>query len=129
MIDKNFENNNFGGDDDGFRRSLGAAMSDKNNSAHQEGETCPWYEMLSRLIMCPKPFGMPWSRDQMCDFLKRRGYRIVNKFNEKKRESFPVVVRPDSESIPELEETNLGDIFATEIQNIILNWLVDLDRK
>ena len=81
------------------------------------------------LGLMPKPFGMTWRIDQMSEFLKKRGYTVLNRFDKKTGNDYVVVVDPKDEYIPEEGVSNIVDVFATEVQKILLNWLINLDKK
>lgn len=81
------------------------------------------------LGLMPKPFGMTWRIDQMSEFLKKRGYTVLTKFDKKTKSDYVVVVDPKDEYIPDEGISNIVDVFATEVQKILLNWLINLDKK
>lgn len=88
-----------------------------------EEEICPYTEMMMSAILCGKPFGMLWPEDTMIDFLKKRNYKIVKRHDEDKDKDFNVAVKSGDLKIEE-EFSNINKVFETEIQTIIINWLL-----
>jgi hypothetical protein len=113
MVDKNFDNGNL----DDIRGRLG----DEDDWFEEDEDDCPFAETLLHLTLLPKPFGIPWKTEQMVKFLKKRGYRIITKFDEEAEEEYYVAVKPHENLIP--EDGNIIETFVGEVQEILLKWL------
>lgn len=89
-------------------------------------EDCPvMMPMLSMMAMAmaPKPLGMAWDDEPIEEFLKYKGYRIVELKNSD-GEDICVAVKKDADSIPDEETTNVISVFSHEMQKSIINFLI-----
>lgn len=92
-------------------------------------ENCPLIPMIMATLMLPRPLGMTWSNDDaITKFLKFRGYRIVTLVNDMDEE-IHVAVKADSDSIPDLQNSNVLDVFNSEIQDAIISILIKVLDK
>lgn len=89
-------------------------------------EVCPSVGMFMDAILEDKPFGMIWSMNTMIDFLKRAGYKIIEGESTLTGKPIKIAVKMGDSVIPELEFSNIHEVFNKEIQDILLNWLLKL---
>lgn len=82
-------------------------------------------EFLYQMMFVPKPFGILWKFEKMEEFLKFKGYRIVERTNEN-GDTFTVAVKPNSSYIPNESKSNIVDVFEEEVQSTLLNWLKNI---
>ena len=100
-----------------------------NDFNDEEEGLCPSVEMFAGLILSDKPFGFIWKRDLMIDWLRKIGYKIIEKPNPDPRLSdipIQVAVHKDNDKMPDLNESNIDEVFCKEVQNTILNWLLKI---
>lgn len=86
-------------------------------------------DTLLALTVMPKPFGVTWSLDQMRGFLKARGYRVLERFDEETENEYYVAVKKNESRIPDDGKGNIVDVFANEVQNILLKWLLKIGKE
>lgn len=87
-------------------------------------DECPLAKnAVMSLAGLPKPFGLPWKRDKIIEFLEKKGYDIIERETDM-RETYFVAVKPGEDYIP--QEDNLLSTFQDEIQDILINWLLTL---
>ena len=123
MLDKNFENLDPLGDGGKTPMGPGGWMS----SDEGEEEDCPFAETIISIALMPKPFGMTWPSDKMIEFLKKRGYKIFERWDDDEEEEIHVAVKPNEQKLP--GNNNILETFVNEVQDIILNWLSKLDKN
>lgn len=70
------------------------------------------------------PFNIFWPKEKMINFLKERGYKIINKYSEEDGNNIDIAVKLDQSLIPETE--NIKEVFNSEIQDILLKWLLKI---
>lgn len=66
-------------------------------------ESCPIVGFMEDLIMISqesKPFGVTWNLEDMKDFLEKRGYKILKRYDKETDISYELALKPDDE-IPE----------------------------
>lgn len=115
-------NDNF--DDDKFKNSIEGAEGLGSFEDESEEKDCPYAETLLRLMLTPHPFGMPWKTDQMVGFLRKRGYKVIERFDEESSDYYYVAVKPHEPTMP--TTGNLIEVFVGECQEIILKWLIKI---
>jgi hypothetical protein len=86
-------------------------------------------ETMITLSLMPRPFGMTWSREQMTWFLKKRGYKVLERYSEEADTKYYVAVKKDTTKIPDDGSNNLVEVFADEIQSILMSWLLKIAEK
>lgn len=82
---------------------------------------------LIKKVVGPNPFGLTWSLDNMKNFLKYRGYKILERTNEITGDLFEVAVKPSMNAIPN-DSSNIVDLFNEEVQLVLLDWLKSLNK-
>jgi len=82
----------------------------------------PLISMIA-MAMAPKPFGMAWNDEPIEAFLKYKGYRIIDRKNSS-GDDICIAVKKDADSIPDIDSTNVLDIFSHEMQMSIVNFLI-----
>lgn len=66
-------------------------------------ESCPIVGFMEDLVMISqesKPFGITWNLEDMKDFLEKRGYKILKRYDKETDISYELALKPDDE-IPE----------------------------
>lgn len=92
-------------------------------------EDCPYLNILASIAMNDKPFGFLWPKDKVKEFLKERGYKILSRKNKDTGEGYEVAVKSDSGSIPNDGHENIKETFDSEIQDIILKWVLRIAKE
>lgn len=92
-----------------------------------EEENCPLAETIMSMIALSKPFGMLWHPDMMCKFLKERGYKIIERFDEEQDRDVQIAVKKNSNKIP--TSGNLMETFLEEVRNILFKWLLKIANE
>ena len=59
--------------------------------------------------------------------MKGRGYRILNRHDDDLDEDYKVAIKPGETVVP--EQGNLVDTFTSEIQNVLIDWMLSLNKK
>ena len=81
-------------------------------------------EIMYHMLALPKPFGILWDFDKMEDFLKFKGYKIIERTDEESGRTCKMAIKPGDKYIPDFSKgTNILDIFTDEVQDSIINWL------
>lgn len=91
-------------------------------------------EMLSNLMygmtMLPRPFGILWDFEYMEDYLKFKGYKIIERTDEESEKTCKMAVKPGDKYIPDYDRgTNILEVFTDELQKTLLKWLKSIDGK
>lgn len=106
-------------------------MIDDNNLDPEEDdvlneEDCPYSHIFMSLLTMSKPIGFIWEDiDIIENFLKKRGYKIIERTNSKGN-NIKIAVKPSDSCIPNDEFSNLREVFNQDVQNIILSWLLKI---
>ena len=87
-----------------------------------DGEYCEVYESVMKAALISKPFGIMWDEEYIIKFLKKLGYKIVERIDEDTNDIYPVPVKPGTEVIPE-KRNELRRVFDMEIQKVLLKFL------
>ena len=85
-------------------------------------ENCPLPGMIMGFLSVPRPFGFTWSVEKIKKFLSARGYCLIDRFDEDIDDMITVACKKDDEIIP--EKGNLVEVFKSEIEDIIFEWLL-----
>jgi hypothetical protein len=95
-----------------------------NNESYNENEDdgCEFANDILCSIEASRPFGIIWDVDKMKEFLEKRGYNVVPLDTDP--EDY-IVYKDTDDLIPDLP--NIDEVFASEIQSILLKWLIKLD--
>lgn len=112
-------------------------MTQKENSFinHPEEsgdyQEIPFSDMLLSIInivadiFANKPFNIPWKEEKMEYFLSKLGYIIIER-NNKNGIATKFAVKPDNPQIPDDESGYVQNVFNSEIQDILINYLLKL---
>lgn len=76
---------------------------DDDEEDEDYSESCPIVGFMEDLIMISqesKPFGVTWNLEDMKDFLEKRGYKILKRYDKETDISYELALKPDDE-IPE----------------------------
>ena len=76
---------------------------DADEEDEDYSESCPIVGFMEDLIMISqesKPFGVTWNLEDMKDFLEKRGYKILKRYDKETDISYELALKPDDE-IPE----------------------------
>jgi hypothetical protein len=131
MSKKNKDNNEDPVEGDNFDDFSGFEEENDGDDIFEADEDflepgCPFSKTILAATLCGKPFGMMWDRDIMRDFLKKRGYLIIDRVNPETNESYEVAVLPGDSAMSNLGVSNFGSVFELEIQKILSKWLLSL---
>lgn len=88
-------------------------------------EPCPFIDLVCSMLGINKPFGFMWEEEKMIEFLKERGYKIL----ERKTNDGTKYKVAGKSYIPEEEVSNIANVFSSEIQDIILKWLLKIAKE
>jgi len=91
-------------------------------------EDCPYSHMFLSLLTMPKPLGYMWTLETIEEFLKKRGYKIIEHKNSE-GEEIKIAIKPTDSRIPDLDSSNLRDVFYEDVQKIIFNWLLKIGSE
>ncbi len=93
-------------------------------------EPCWMFSTIASIIMnSNKPFGMNFESDKIEEFLKARGYKIIEKYNEDLGDSIRVAIKSDQSHISGDVSDNIRTVFSREVQDILLGWLLKIGGK
>ena len=93
-------------------------------SSANENNGRDFSEIMYHMFALPKPFGILWDFDKMEDFLKFKGYKIIERTDEETGRTCKMAIKPGDKYIPDFSKgTNILDIFTDEVQNSIISWL------
>lgn len=85
-------------------------------------------DMLCQMMFVPKPFGMVWSFDKMKEFLKFKGYKVIERVDDVTGRSVDVAIKPGAKYIPDATRSNIIESFEEEVQSTILEWLKKISK-
>ena len=98
---------------------------DEDEDKGQEDD-CPYFGIMMHSIFLSKPFGINWDLDKIEKFLSKQGYRIITRHytdeEHDNSETYKVALKYGME-LPDQEGSNIRDVFCSEVQDILLNWL------
>ena len=94
-----------------------------------EEESCSYLDILASIAFQDKPFGILWSKDKVNEFLKARGYKLIDRKNKDTGEDYTIAVKPDSSSIPDDGHGNTKEVFDSEMQDIIMRWILRIAKE
>ena len=89
-------------------------------------EDCPYMDILAAMTLTDKPFGFMWPREKMADFLKARGYRIIEKKDKDSGSEYLVACKSSDSAIPNTDHSNIKEVFDSEVMDIISKWLLKI---
>lgn len=95
----------------------------------ENDDDCPYLSIIASIALNDKPFGILWPTDKMKEFLKSRGYRILNRKNKDTNEDYELAIKPNSNSIPDDGHSNMKEAFDSEMQDIILKWVLRIAKE
>lgn len=108
-----------GGEEDNFEE-----QDDDFEFEPEDLPDCPLTDLVISNMMMSKPFGVSWDYDKMKEFLQKRGYKIITRYSDSREIEYEVAIKPGSSYIPEDDFSNIKSIFDSEVQDILLNWLL-----
>jgi len=96
------------------------------------GEACWMFDTISALVAMDKPFGMLFDMPKIEKFLKARGYFIHDKYFSHINDSIKIAIKSDDpDTVPDTQEgskLHVRAVFAEEVQEIILKWLLKIGK-
>lgn len=98
-------------------------------SPPEDDDECPYGNMLMALAFQDKPFGILWSKDKVFEFLKARGYKLLDRKNKETGEEYTIAVKSGSPNIPDSGYGNTKETFNNEIQDIIMKWILRIAKE
>ncbi len=96
-------------------------MNDQDIFSNEED--CPMIDTILSAIFVSRPLGLIWDEDIIVDFLKAKGYKILERVDED-GETYLVPVKSESKYIPD-SRNSLRKVFDREIQVALIKWLLD----
>lgn len=93
---------------------------------NDESEECPYGDLMMALMFQSRPFGFMWTKDKIVEFLKARGYKILSRKNRDTGEEYDIAVKTESSSIPDSGESNIKEVFDSEMQDILIKWVLKI---
>ena len=97
--------------------------NEEENIFNTSEENCPVLETILSAIFVSKPLGLLWDEDIIVEFLKEKGYKIVERVDEN-GETYLVPVKSESKYIPD-SKNMLRKVFDREIQRTLIKWLLN----
>lgn len=95
-------------------------------------EACWMFDTISALMAMDKPFGIIFDVPKIEKFLKARGYNIFDKYFSHINDSIKVAIKGDDPDIvpdtPEGAKKHIRAVFAEEVQDILLKWLLKIGK-
>jgi hypothetical protein len=91
-------------------------------------EDCPYLNIITALLLQDRPLGILWNVDKMIEFLKARGYRILDR-KDSDGNDYTVAVKPSDNSIPDNGVSNIKEVFDNEIQDILMKWVLKISTE
>ena len=86
-------------------------------------EDCPMINTILSAIFMSRPLGLIWDEDIIVDFLKEKGYKILERVDEN-GDTYLVPVKIGSKYIPD-SRNSLRKVFDREIQVTLIKWLLN----
>lgn len=86
-------------------------------------DNCPYMNLIAALVLQDKPFGIMWTADKMMEFLKARGYKLIDR-KDSSGDNYTVAVKPSDSSIPDDGHSNIKEVFDSEMQDIIMKYVL-----
>ena len=93
-----------------------------------EDDNCPYLDLIAAMVLQDKPLGIMWTKDKILEFLKARGYKILDRKDSDGSE-YTIAVKPDSSSIPSEGHSNIKEVFDAEIQDIFMKWILRIAKE
>jgi hypothetical protein len=114
---------------------FGGAMSEEEflNSENggeddweDEGGPCEVYDAVMSAIFLSRPLGILFDEDLIEDYLRSRGYKIVERTDDD-GEVYTVPVKAGSKIIPDRRDS-LRRVFDREVQETLLAWMKTIKK-
>lgn len=96
---------------------------DSDQHPDENEEDCPYVNIFTALALQDKPLGIMWTVDKMVEFLKARGYKLLERKGTDGNE-YMIAVKPSDSSIP--DHSNIKEVFDNEIQDILMKWVLKI---
>ena len=104
---------------------------DGDDDMGDDFEPCYMFNAISAIMAMDKPFGILFDIDKIEKFLISRGYKIADKYFSHINDSIKVATKDDPDNIPDSTEGaryHIRAVFASEVQDIILKWLLKIGK-
>ena len=116
-------------EDNNYYEFIPEEGDEENIEFYPEGddtnEDCPYLNIITALLLQNRPLGIFWNADKMIEFLKARGYRVLDRKDSDGNE-YSIAVKPSDSSIPDEGRSNIKDIFDNEIQDVLIKWVLKI---
>ena len=89
-----------------------------------DDDECPYSDIMMALMFQDKPFGIMWPKDKILEFLKARGYKLLDRKNKDTGEEYTIAVKSSSSNIPDEGHGNIKEVFDSEMEDIIMKWVL-----
>ena len=125
MRNYNFISDDSNSDEEVFGDFVPDWEDDQENNEPQDDDNCPYLDLITTLLLQDKPLGIMWTLDKMLLFLKARGYKLLERKDSSGNE-YMVAVNPSDSSIPDTGRSNIKEVFDSEMQEILLKWVLKI---
>lgn len=114
-------------DDDNMDVDFLPDWVDDPNQRPEDGndDWCPYLDIITSLALQDRPLGILWSTDKMIEFLKARGYKLLDRKDSDGNE-YRIAVKPSDSSIPDNGVSNIKEVFDHEIQDVFMKWILKI---
>lgn len=102
-------------------------LENNDNIFGDEDEECPLPKMVMGFLSLPRPLGILWPIEKIKKFLKARGYLLLERIDPETEELITVACKSNDEIIP--ETGNLVEIFTSEVEDILMDWLLKIGEN
>ena len=91
--------------------------------------SCGMFDLFTEALDNQKPFGVDFTQENMENFLRERGYKIIKRYSDTTKKENSIAIKPGSSYIPEDDFSNIEDTFNEEVRNILLKWLLKIGKE
>lgn len=102
-------------------------IEDNNKDYFGDEEECPLPKMVMGFLSLPRPLGILWPIEKIKKFLTARGYILIERLDPDIEEYITVACKENDEVIP--ETSNLLEVFTSEVEDLLLGWLLKLGEN
>lgn len=106
-------------------------INNENMSPSDENEEMDSNWLIGSIgeSLVSKPFGILWYDENMEEFLKKLGYKIITRKDPETDREYNIAVKPNDPSISDEGYSNVRDVFDNEVQKILLGWLLKISKN
>ena len=117
-----------------MKKDLTNFFNNLNDEEDEDYQEVPFGDIFLSLFsiiadtFANKPFNMNWEEEKVEYFLTKLGYKIISR-NNKDGNPVKFAVKPDNPHIPDDESGNLMSVFNSEVQDILIKYLLKLKEE